>query len=421
MNLKLLILIIVMMFLIPLVNAVSNVACGQVLLSSITMNDSIFNCPVDGLFINASDVTLDCAGFTINQTGATGRGIQITNLADNTIIQNCNVEGFFSGIGAMSEHRIPNDNLTGVTIRNYNWDSEDEGILVQNIGQGDRNINWTIQDISGISSNSGIELNLPIDFLIERMNFTCDGSCQSGIFTQQIEGLNNVIRDVIFLEAIDNVLEIENGFLFQGFSAGVNAIVLVEDFFVEGFGAGLLSEDGNITLRRGKIKSDSIAIEHGGNTDFTFVENVSYPDTNISNSVTGIIFRSWDSTVRTNIPDVDINLSSNQAVVTNSNTGINGSVTINLLEYELNGSLVKTDSTPYNVTAIFGSQSFEGTLILGSLLNNSIEFNQFTVSVPAITGAVIFPLENASSLVGMVALFIIIFGLIFSRGISRRR
>lgn len=410
---------IILSVLIPSVFSVSNVVCGQILTSSITMNDSLIGCAGDGLIINASDVTLDCAGFIINATGIVNGGIKLTSLADNSVIQSCKVEGFEHGIHASGVDRF-GDNLTNVTIQNFNWDTNFNGILIDASGTSFNN-NFIIQDSSGFSGQNGIELHGVNSFTIERMNYTCNQlsiGCNNGIISEEtIPDGTYVIRDIIFLKG--NTIGVEIGLLFA--SDTTNLVVLIEDFLIEANGQGLLQQGANVTLRRGKIEFTQFAILQDGAEDFTFVENVTYPITNLSQQVTGNIFRSWDSTVQTNIPNVDINLTSNQAVLTILNTGVNSSATINLLEYELDVSLVKTDSTPYNVTATFETQTFEGILTLGSLFNNSIEFNQFTVSIPPITGQAVLPLENATSLVGMVALFILIVGLIFSKGIFKRK
>ncbi len=382
-------------------------ACGQVLPGDVTLTGDVLNCDSsDGLIINSSSLTLDCAGFKVNSSVSGGNfiGIVFSTAADDSIVSSCNVDnGFHYSYGFDFRHRTDGTNLTGFTLQNSNFFNSDFGGLVTQGASGPTAhvLDFTVRDVQGsmIFGGNGLEINGGSGILIENYNFTCE-SCSNGVQTQEVN--NFIARNVIINKPSPSSDGAENGFLIQGFPT--NAIALIVDFFFRGFGPVLLSENGNVTLRNGKVVSDSFAIIQEGSEDFTFVENVTYPISNLSQAVTGKIFRSWDSAVQTNIPNIDVVLTSNQAVVTNLNTGITGLVTLSLQEYELDSFLTKTDSAPYDVQASQDSppEAFTGgAFTVGSALANLFFIDGFTIGL-------IF--QGIASLAMMAALVFLILG-----------
>ncbi len=141
-------------------------SCGDSLNESRTLDgsDNLTNCPVAGLYINASGVTLDCNGFAINGTNAgSNRGIEYSSNVNNTILKNCIIRNFNLNNGislAGYFHSIINNTLYDV------WD----GISITTSFAGSNNIlNNTIYDANykGIyisySNNNNISGNKVFD------------------------------------------------------------------------------------------------------------------------------------------------------------------------------------------------------------------------------------------------------------------
>ena len=94
----------------------SNTFCGASVNESSTLEGNITGCSENGLNINASNIILDCQGYSIIGTGV-GMGINITNLTNITII-NCTLINFTYGILANISNAV---NLTGNTAYNNSY------------------------------------------------------------------------------------------------------------------------------------------------------------------------------------------------------------------------------------------------------------------------------------------------------------
>jgi hypothetical protein len=101
--------------------AAAQVSCGVKLSSSTTLTSSLTGCKPNGLILNASGITLDCAGFSIKGTG-TGTGIKLGTGVSGVAIENCVVDGFATGIllgggGGSALMRTLVQNNTGHGVR----------------------------------------------------------------------------------------------------------------------------------------------------------------------------------------------------------------------------------------------------------------------------------------------------------------
>ena len=79
--------------------AFTQASCGQAITTSTTLDASLGPCPNDGIVISASNITLNCAGYTI--TGESNpienvAGVDLSGLTGVTV-ENCNVTGFQYG------------------------------------------------------------------------------------------------------------------------------------------------------------------------------------------------------------------------------------------------------------------------------------------------------------------------------------
>jgi len=133
--------------------------CGDTLNESRTLNasDSLTGCPGNGLEINGTDITLDCAGYLINGNGGS-TGVKIKYSSDNTTIKNCTIHSFGTGIYGNASLAM---SLTDNTIYNLS-DYNGAGILIADASQtrgvsaNITNNNITSEKGSGIICSVGI-------------------------------------------------------------------------------------------------------------------------------------------------------------------------------------------------------------------------------------------------------------------------
>lgn len=84
-------------------------ACGTLNTDTVLAGNEVSNGTC--FTFNASDITLDCAGFTITGNG-TGTGVLFDNSVVNSTVQNCNVRNFSIGINI--------DTAANITVQNNN-------------------------------------------------------------------------------------------------------------------------------------------------------------------------------------------------------------------------------------------------------------------------------------------------------------
>jgi len=95
--------------------------CGDVLISSHTMDYDLENCSgTGGILVDRAGIILDCAGHIINGTGS-GSGIYLHSKTKNTI-RNCTINGFEYGIHLYSSK---NNSIINSTIT-----SNDYGVYI---------------------------------------------------------------------------------------------------------------------------------------------------------------------------------------------------------------------------------------------------------------------------------------------------
>ncbi len=105
----------------------NNLTCNSIVTSSATMDEDLINCTGVGLHINASDITLDCAGYWIRFNESLSPmlyqdiGINVSN-KENITIKNCNVEGFSQGLYFRHTHNFTIINNTVFNSSDYGFD-----------------------------------------------------------------------------------------------------------------------------------------------------------------------------------------------------------------------------------------------------------------------------------------------------------
>lgn len=123
---------------------ITGLSCGDTILQNTTLTENI-NGAGTCLTIGDDDITLDCAGYSINGTGS-GNGIDVT-ARGNIVIKNCNVDGFENNIyvAATDQSSFINNTLTSASqygiyviassnnniIENNTFNGNSDGIIVQ--------------------------------------------------------------------------------------------------------------------------------------------------------------------------------------------------------------------------------------------------------------------------------------------------
>lgn len=145
----------------------SDVGCGSVVTSSVTLHEDIGPCPADGLVIAADGVTVDLNGFRIfgtsGPTAAADAGVGVVvNGASSVVVKNGSVTDFDSGVAILNG---ADNEVSGLAIRN-NIPSDlasgdfGDGIQIQGAtADNNRLLNNTIANngpFAGISIFAGV-------------------------------------------------------------------------------------------------------------------------------------------------------------------------------------------------------------------------------------------------------------------------
>ncbi len=135
-------------------------SCGDTLNESRTLNasDSLTDCSDTGLFIDGSGIMLDCTGYVINGTGGSSTiGVKINYASNDTIVKNCIIHSFGTGIYGNESVRMNLTNNTMYNLSNYNGagihiNGDETGIYA---GANITNNNITSETGSGIFCSLG--------------------------------------------------------------------------------------------------------------------------------------------------------------------------------------------------------------------------------------------------------------------------
>src|SRR3989344_8333030 len=134
--------------------------CGDKLVSSYTLHGSL-SCPTFGLLIDnpSEDITLDCAGHTINAFFIWGyEGINIRNASSTNItIQNCRIQNFDYSIKLNNTAHVTIGNSTFTTPRVYaiqSLNGSNNNFLNNNIGSQETGLSLDSGNYNNISGNT---------------------------------------------------------------------------------------------------------------------------------------------------------------------------------------------------------------------------------------------------------------------------
>ncbi len=115
----------------------STVGCGDTITSDTTLTSDLTDCPGNGLIIGADNITLDCAGHTIDGDGSGGGdGIVVSGRSWDTI-KNCTVTDFAYGISlSWSSNNTLTDNTANSNDYGFFVSDSDSNTLTGSTASG---------------------------------------------------------------------------------------------------------------------------------------------------------------------------------------------------------------------------------------------------------------------------------------------
>lgn len=197
----------------------SDVVCGAMITSDLTLTHDLGPCPADGLTVKASDIVIDLNGFTITGDNADlGGGVRIEGTYSNVEVRNGTITGFNEGVvlaGGATANYIWNltleGNNRGVDLAGGNFDNliekndvrnnQGDGIRVDNSSRNIVQKNTVVGNVFGISVSNGAHDNLV------SKNIVMDGPYGISVFTNADR--NTVEKNVISGILIDGGIQIE--------------------------------------------------------------------------------------------------------------------------------------------------------------------------------------------------------------------
>ena len=147
-------------------------ACGDTITKSMSLDGNIVNCPGNGLFVGADNITIDLNGYELAGTKADhSGGIRNDKGYKNVKIQNGTISGFDTGIVLGGKGAIHN------TIDEMSVTGNRDGILLSSAGSNTvQNNTVDNNDGSGIKAASDSNAILGNDVSNERPGIEIDGS-----------------------------------------------------------------------------------------------------------------------------------------------------------------------------------------------------------------------------------------------------
>lgn len=174
--------------------AQANAVCTQSITASMTLTHDL-NCPGNGLFINASNVTLDLGGHTITGPAPSGAGFRGVNVGQNrtgVTVRNGAILGFDQGVDVQSGAH--NTALTGLLL-----DGNATGIRI-NTGANSNRV--TANTIVNTTQFSGIQMG-GNGHLVEDNTFNNGNG--AGVF---LSGNDDVVQNNRFNDMGQNAVSI---------------------------------------------------------------------------------------------------------------------------------------------------------------------------------------------------------------------
>ncbi|MFH1134255.1 MAG: right-handed parallel beta-helix repeat-containing protein [Nanoarchaeota archaeon] len=161
--------------------SVFGISCGDTLLADTLLNESLFGCSEDGLIFGASNISLNCQGFSIEGTNNSLSNEQtgLKMIGKNAVeIRNCILKDFYDGISADFGSR--NIRIENTEVRHQ----EGKGIVIIQGSHHAQIANVTIQN----AENTGIEVLNSENTTINMT--TIDNVAVDGIYLQSADFTN---------------------------------------------------------------------------------------------------------------------------------------------------------------------------------------------------------------------------------------
>lgn len=354
------------------ITACGNVAASDSLTQDISSTDSCLN-------ITASNVVLDCAGFTVNFNGGSGAGdigIHARNV-NNITIKNCNINDTSAGGDAV--FGILLENVSNSLVENSNFTIrgtlDDRGLRISGdytfggVSSSDNNIvrnnrflmNGTFYPGGAIQITSNITNNTVENNYIFARNSTSLGTCCSRSIYFEGAGANNIIKNNIidshtsigiFVSSISNSL-VENNIINYAGTSNLSGLALNTLSSVQ-------VKNNTVNVTRAGTSENPFGVTFGLNTDTIVEYNSVIVDAGSSARGFSTSGDNFNSSIRHNL------------ITTNGTGGLN-------LGFHFNGA---GNLTIFNntINTSGNSGSNHGIALFSISSNNNISNNTITTS-----------------------------------------
>ena len=115
--------------------AEAGLQCGDTITEDTVLTYDLLDCPDHGLVINASNVVLDCAGYSIvgDGVGTSDYGVYVYN-KNNVFVKNCDISDFYHGMRALSSNNFSliNNDVFNNTVHGVSLYNSGDSFVVNN-------------------------------------------------------------------------------------------------------------------------------------------------------------------------------------------------------------------------------------------------------------------------------------------------
>jgi parallel beta-helix repeat protein len=268
-------------------------ACGALVNSSLNLTGDVTGCFNDGIIANASDIIIDCKGYTISPDPAgTGSGILV--LGNTTVtIQNCTIINFDDGVyfqqgahngsvtnstintSGSSDDAIRADNTNGLNITGNNLHTKGSSARGVHFSTSNGTISHNTINTTG-NTGEGIRLSGSVRSILDGNNITVDGG--DGIFVTSSDYNNITNNNITQYDGADEGIDLNSA----NYNRVVSNIITKDGIIISSFAD-------NNTIESNKILDGVITIAGANNTIFSnelFTSGISITDdfNNISNN-----------------------------------------------------------------------------------------------------------------------------------------
>jgi len=172
--------------------------CGDTIIADTTLSSDLLGCPVRGLRIGASNVTLDCNGHVIEADGS--RIVEVNFGLNDVTVKNCVLTGTANTDGVRIQ-----GNTTHITIIDNNiTTSGSSGNGMRTLGTAQSVFSGNTITTTGVNS-SAIRLQFSPDNVLASNSISTSGASARGVRLQSSSNNNTITGNIIHTTGVSGV------------------------------------------------------------------------------------------------------------------------------------------------------------------------------------------------------------------------